>query len=49
VYWVINAILFVPNRLFIIMYICLSIANDVVLTCVLCDNAQLVTQKVRYW
>lgn len=46
-YWTLNAILFAPNRLFVIIYVCMSIVNDVILVCVVCDNAQLVKRKVK--
>jgi biotin transporter BioY len=47
VYWIINALLFAPNRLFVIIYVCITIINDIVLTCLVCDNAQLVKRKVK--
>jgi biotin transporter BioY len=46
VYWTINALLFVPSQLFVIIYVSISIVNDVGLMYVVCDNAQLVKHKV---
>jgi biotin transporter BioY len=48
VYWTTNVLLFVPSQLFVIIYIIISIVNDVVLMYVVCDSAQLVKQKVTY-
>jgi hypothetical protein len=48
VYWTTNALLFAPSQLFVIIYISISIVNDVVLMYVVCDSAQLVKQKVTY-
>jgi hypothetical protein len=48
VYWTTNALLFVPSQLFVIIYVIVSIVNDIVLMYVVCDSAELVKHKVTY-
>ena len=47
IYWTLNALLFVPNRVFVIAYVVISILNDLVIMFIFCDNAQLAQRKVR--
>jgi hypothetical protein len=47
IYRIINDLTFRTSSLFVIVYGCIITVGDVVLTCLVCDNAQLVKRKVK--